>query len=262
VASINFVTAHDGFTLLDLVSYNEKHNEANGEDNNDGESHNRSWNSGVEGPTDDPEILALRSRQQRNFLATLMLSQGVPMISHGDELGRTQGGNNNGFCQDNEITWVDWSTVDSELMAFAHELAELRAAHPVFRRRRFFHGLPVRRRGSKGQPDIAWFTPDGHEMTEEDWDSGFGRSVAVYLNGQGITERDSRGERVVDDSFVLCFNAHDEAIDFTVPGDGYSASWQTVVDTDSALMPEGKPVEAGSIVTIAARSLIVLQSTD
>jgi glycogen operon protein len=262
VASINFVTAHDGFTLLDLVSYNEKHNEANGENNNDGESHNRSWNSGVEGPTRDPEILALRARQQRNFLATLMLSQGVPMISHGDELGRTQGGNNNGFCQDNEITWVDWSNVDTELMAFAQQLAQLRAAHPAFRRRRFFDGRPVRRRGSKGQPDIAWFTPDGDEMTEEDWGSGFGRSVAVYLNGQGITERDHRGERVVDDSFVLCFNAHDEPIDFTIPGDGYSSRWQVVVDTDRPTLPDVKPVEAGSIVALAARSLVVLQSAD
>jgi glycogen operon protein len=262
VASINFVTAHDGFTLLDLVSYNDKHNEANGEDNNDGESHNRSWNCGVEGPTDDPEVLTLRHRQQRNFLATLMLSQGVPMICHGDELGRTQGGNNNGFCQDNEITWVDWSSVDTELMAFAHEIARLRAAHPVFRRRRFFDGLPVRRRGTEGQPDIAWFTPDGDEMTDEDWGSGFGRSVSVYLNGQGIPDRSSRGERVVDDSFVLCFNAHDEAIEFTLPDSGYSGAWQIVVDTEHSVQPESKPIEAGGIVPVAARALVVLQSTD
>ena len=191
--AINFVTAHDGFTLRDLVSYNEKHNEANGEDNNDGESHNRSWNCGVEGPTDDPAILALRARQQRNFLATLLLSQGVPMICHGDELGRTQQGNNNGYCQDNELTWVDWANIDVDLLAFTRRLTELRRAHPIFRRRRFFDGRPVRRRGQDTLPDIAWFTPDGAEMTEEDWDSGFGRAIAVYLNGQGIAGTDGRG---------------------------------------------------------------------
>jgi glycogen operon protein len=191
-----------------------------------------------------------------------MLSQGVPMMCHGDELGRTQRGNNNGFCQDNEITWVDWSSVDTELMAFAHEIARLRAAHPVFRRRRFFDGLPVRRRGTEGQPDIAWFTPDGDEMTDEDWGSGFGRSVSVYLNGQGIPDRNSRGERVVDDSFVLCFNAHDEDIEFTLPDSGYSGAWQIVVDTQNSVLPESKPIEAGGIVPVAARALVVLQSTD
>ncbi len=262
VASINFVTAHDGFTLLDLVSYNEKHNEANGEDGNDGESHNRSWNCGVEGPTEDPAVLSLRSRQQRNFLATMLLSQGVPMICHGDELGRTQGGNNNGFCQDNEITWVDWSTIDTDLMSFTHEVAALRAAHPVFRRRRFFDGLPVRRKGSEGQPDINWFTPDGSEMSDEDWGSGFGRSVAVYLNGQGIPSLNSRGERVVDDSFVLCFNAHDEPIEFTLPGQEYSPAWKVVVDTDADVRPEPTSVKASGSVMVAARALLVLQSTD
>ena len=203
MASINFVTAHDGFTLRDLVSYNEKHNEANGEDNNDGESHNRSWNCGVEGPTDDPEVNALRARQQRNFLATTLLSQGVPMISHGDELGRTQNGNNNGYCQDNEITWIHWDKADTELLEFTRSVSALRAAHPVFRRRRFFNGMPVRRRGAVGLPDISWFRPDGSEMSDDDWGSGFGKSVAVYLNGLGIPDLDARGQRVTDDSFCL-----------------------------------------------------------
>src|SRR5271169_4842601 len=168
VASINFVTAHDGFTLRDLVSYNEKHNEANGEDNNDGESHNRSWNCGVEGPTDDPAINELRGRQERNLITTLLLSQGVPMICHGDELGRTQGGNNNGYCQDNTITWIDWADADAVLLGFTRAVSALRANHPVFRRRRFFSGKPVGRRGEAGLPDIAWFTPEGAEMTDED----------------------------------------------------------------------------------------------
>ncbi len=204
VASINFVVAHDGFTLRDLVSYNEKHNKANGEDNNDGESHNRSWNCGVEGPTDDPEINALRARQQRNFLTTLLLSQGVPMIAHGDELGRTQQGNNNVYCQDNELSWIDWENADSDLIEFTRTVSALRAAHPVFRRRRFFSGSPVRRRGGDRLPDIAWFAPDGSEMGDEDWDSGFAKSIAVYLNGQGIPDLDVRGQRVTDDSFMLC----------------------------------------------------------
>src|SRR5580698_1103998 len=231
VASINFVTAHDGFTLRDLVSYNEKHNDANGEDNNDGESNNQSWNCGVEGPTDDPEVNALRSNQQRNFLTTTLLSQGVPMISHGDELGRTQNGNNNGFCQDNEITWVHWDKADTELLEFTRSVSALRAAHPVFRRRRFFRRVPVRRRGAETQPDISWFRPDGSEMNDEDWDSGFGKSVAVYLNGLGIPDLDARGQRVTDDSFFLCFNAHHEPIEFTLPPQEFGQAWMPVVDS-------------------------------
>jgi isoamylase len=266
VASINFVTAHDGFTLRDLVSYNEKHNEANEEGNNDGESNNQSWNCGVEGPTDDPEVNALRARQQRNFLATTLLSQGVPMISHGDELGRTQNGNNNGFCQDNEITWVHWDKADTELMEFTRSVAALRAAHPVFRRRRFFNGLPVRRRGTEGQPDISWFRPDGSEMSDDDWGSGFGKSVAVYLNGQGIPELDARGQRVADDSFFLCFNAHHEPIEFTLPPSEFGRAWVPVVDTSvetvgSAANPEDRqPVPAGNAVQVAARATVVLQA--
>jgi isoamylase len=266
VASINFVTAHDGFTLRDLVSYNEKHNEANEEGNNDGESNNQSWNCGVEGSSDDPEINALRARQQRNFLATTLLSQGVPMISHGDELGRTQNGNNNGFCQDNEITWVHWDKADTELLEFARSVSALRAAHPVFRRRRFFTGLPVRRKGADGQLDISWFRPDGSEMTDDDWGSGFGKSVAVYLNGLGIPDLDSRGQRVTDDSFVLCFNAHHEPIEFTLPPKDFGRAWAPVVDTSAEIVgptanPEGQqPIPAGNNVQVAARAVVVLQA--
>ncbi len=263
VASINFVTAHDGFTLRDLVSYNEKHNENNLDDNNDGESHNRSWNCGVEGPTDDSKVLELRSQQQRNFIATMFISQGVPMICHGDELGRTQDGNNNGYCQDNEITWVDWAKVDVDLLAFTRQMATLRREHPVFRRRRFFDGRPVRRRGTTGLPDITWFTPDGAEMTEEDWGSGFGRSVAMFLNGQGIPDRDSRGQRVVDDSFYLAFSAHDAEIEFTLPPDEYGAAWEIVIDTLNGVdedMPD--VVAAGASVPIGPRAIVVLRRAD
>jgi isoamylase len=260
VASINFVIAHDGFTLRDLVSYNEKHNDANGEGNNDGESHNRSWNCGVEGPTDDPEILALRARQERNFLTTLLLSQGVPMICHGDELGRTQGGNNNGYCQDNEITWIDWNSVDTGLLEFTRDVSALRAAHPVFRRRRFFSGKPVGRgRGPAGAPDIAWFTPEGTEMTGEDWGSGFAKSVTVYLNGHGIPDLDTRGQPVIDDSFVLFFNAHYEPLEFTVPPAEFGPSWTVVLSTDG--VEKGTEVAAAGSVTVDARATVVLQAT-
>jgi isoamylase len=258
VASINFVTAHDGFTLRDLVSYNEKHNEGNLDDNNDGESHNRSWNCGVEGETDDPDVIELRAKQQRNFIATLFLSQGVPMLCHGDELGRTQRGNNNGYCQDNELTWIDWQHVESDLVAFTRRVSDLRRDHPVFRRRRFFDGRPTRR--GDQLPDISWFTPDGKEMTEEDWDAGFGRSIGVYLNGEGIPDRDARGQRVLDDSFMLCFSAHDEAIDFTVPNEDYGPAWEVVIDT-VAPDSDGKVIEAGGSVQVGPRAIVVLQRT-
>jgi glycogen operon protein len=255
-ASINFVTAHDGFTLHDLVSYNEKHNEANGDDNSDGESFNRSWNCGVEGETDDPNVLTLRARQQRNFITTLFLSQGVPMLLHGDELGRTQRGNNNVYCQDNELSWVSWDKVDEGLLAFTRRVSRLRHDHPIFRRRRFFDGRPVRR-GDR-MPDIAWFTPDGQEMTEDDWESGFGRSIAVYLNGDGIPDSDARGQRVTDDSFLLCFSAHDEAIDFTMPGADYCAAWKIVIDTmDDSVTDE--PVSPGQTIPVGPRAIVVLQ---
>jgi isoamylase len=263
VASINFVTAHDGFTLRDLVSYNDKHNEVNGEGNRDGESNNRSWNCGAEGPTEDPAVNALRARQQRNFLTTLLLSQGVPMISHGDELGRTQQGNNNVYCQDNELSWINWAQADTDLMKFTRAVSALRTAHPVFRRRRFFSGKPVGRRGAEGLPDITWFAPDGSEMTEEDWESRFAKSIAVYLNGHGIPDLDVRGQRVTDDSFVLCFNAHHESIEFTLPPTDFGAAWVPVIYTaDTATAQEAKPVTAGAKVAVDARSVMVLQASD
>ncbi|MGI5129444.1 glycogen debranching protein GlgX [Pseudonocardia sp. CA-107938] len=270
-ASINFVTAHDGFTLADLVSYNEKHNEANGEGGNDGESHNRSWNCGVEGPTDDEGVLALRARQQRNFIATTLLSQGVPMLLHGDELGRTQQGNNNVYCQDGPISWVDWSlaTKNAGLVGFTSGMVALRAAHPVFRRRRFFDGRPIARARGASLPDIAWFTPTGEEMAEPDWDSGFGKCVTVFLNGDGITEPDPRGEKVHDDSFLVAFNAHYEDIDVTLPA-GYGRTWAVVADTATGTVvtlsqtpgvTAAEPVThaGGATVAVTARSLLVLQ---
>ncbi|MGN8552732.1 UNVERIFIED_CONTAM: glycogen debranching protein GlgX [Microbacterium sp. SLM126] len=258
VASINFVTAHDGFTLRDLVSYNDKHNEANGEDNRDGADDNRSWNGGVEGPTDDPAILALRERQQRNFIATLMLSQGVPMLLHGDELGRTQGGNNNGYAQDNEITWIDWSAVDHPLLEFTAALARLRREHPTFRRRRFFDGRPVRREEGAPIPDIVWARPDGTQMQPEDWESGFGRAVGVFLNGDGIRERDRRGEPISDHHFIVLFNAGDDVVDFVIPEDEFSPQWDVVVDT-AGEHANTEPVEPGSKLAVAGRSMMVLR---
>jgi isoamylase len=260
VASINFVTAHDGFTLRDLVSYNEKHNEANLDDNNDGENHNRSWNCGVEGPTDDPDVLELRARQQRNFVATLFLSQGVPMLCHGDEMGRTQRGNNNGYCQDNELTWVNWADVDTDLLAFTQHVAALRSEHPIFRRRRFFDGRPVRRRGLDTLPDIQWFTPDGTEMTEEDWGGRFGRAISVYLNGQGIPDTDLRGQRVVDDSFMLCFSGHTEPIEFHLPTVEYAPAWQVMVDTMVGVPKKPRVVKAEAVIAVGPRALVVLQA--
>ncbi|MFE3292400.1 glycogen debranching protein GlgX [Rhodococcus sp. NPDC059234] len=257
-ASINFVTAHDGFTLTDLVSYNEKHNQANGEDNKDGESHNRSWNCGVEGPTDDPAVLELRARQRRNILGTLMLSQGTPMLAHGDEIGRTQLGNNNVYCQDSTLSWMDWSLAESnaDLLEFARRAIALRTAHPVFRRRRFFEGRPTR--SGQQARDIAWLTPSGVEMTPEDWGSGFGKSLAAFLNGDAIAEPNGRGERVVDDSFLLCFNAHDEALEFTVPGDD-DAHWVTVLDTATPTGQSDEVVGSGASVKVEARALTVLR---
>ena len=261
-ASINFVIAHDGFTLNDLVSYNEKHNEANGENNNDGESHNRSWNCGVEGPTDDPEILGLRGRQIRNIMATLLLSQGTPMIAHGDELGRTQQGNNNVYCQDSELAWMDWSLAETnaDLIEFTRNAIALRNDHPVFRRRRFFEGRPIRT-GEQAR-DIAWLTPAGEEMTPEDWDSGFGKSLTVFLNGDGIPEPNQRGERVVDDSFLLCFNAHHETIEFLTPDGEYANEWTVALDTAVPTGASENVIEAGTPVKVAARSLLVLRKTD
>ena len=260
-ASINFVTAHDGFTLADLVSYNDKHNDANGEDNRDGESHNRSWNCGVEGPTDDPEVLTLRARQQRNILATLVLSQGTPMLAHGDEMGRSQRGNNNVYCQDNELSWMDWSLAEAnaDLVAFTRNVIALRTEHPVFRRRRFFEGRPIRS-GDQSR-DIAWLTPSGEEMTPEHWDSGFGKSLAVFLNGEGIPEPDQRGQRVVDTSFLLCFNAHHEPIEFVTPDGAHADEWSVAIDTDVADGVREFSVTAGKPILVEARSMVVLRRT-
>ncbi|MFF0817084.1 glycogen debranching protein GlgX [Rhodococcus sp. NPDC003318] len=259
-ASINFVIAHDGFTLTDLVSYNEKHNLANGEDNRDGESHNRSWNCGVEGPTDDPEILDLRARQRRNILATLFLSQGTPMLAHGDEIGRTQLGNNNVYCQDSPLAWMDWTLVETnaDLLEFTRRAIALRTAHPVFRRRRFFEGRPVQEDGHTTR-DIVWLTPTGVEMTEEDWGSGFGKSLAAYLNGDAIAEPNRRGEPVTDDSFLLCFNAHDEDLEFTVPDDGTGWQWEVVLDTAVPTGHSDATAHGGATVKAPARSLTVLR---
>ncbi|MEU1970636.1 glycogen debranching protein GlgX [Microbacterium sp. NPDC019599] len=258
VASVNFVTAHDGFTMRDLVSYNEKHNDANGEDNKDGESHNRSWNCGVEGPTDDKKVLTLRARQQRNFIATLMLSQGVPMLLHGDELGRTQNGNNNGYAQDSELTWVDWESADLPLIEFTAALAKLRREHPTFRRQRFFNGRPVRREEGAPVPDIAWARPDGSQMQPEDWDSGFGRAITVFLNGDGIRERDRRGQPIDDLHFVILFNAGDEPIDMFIPDVEFSPSWDLMVDT-AGKQAGGDPIKPGSTVMVEAKALVVLR---
>ncbi|MFC4051919.1 glycogen debranching protein GlgX [Actinomadura syzygii] len=254
-ASINFVTCHDGFTLADLVSYDHKHNDANGEDNRDGTDDNRSWNCGVEGPTRDPDVLDLRARQRRNFLATLFLSQGVPMLSHGDELGRTQRGNNNAYCQDNEIAWVHWD--DSDDVEFVRSLSRLRRDHPVFRRRRFFTGT-----GTGAAADIAWLTPAGEAMTDEDWNVGFAKSLGVFLNGDAITEPDPRGRRVRDDSFLLLVNAGADPVEYTLPGGEYGERWEFALDTAEPGTTGDRPrVKARDVVAVAGRSLAVLRRT-
>ncbi|GAA3428590.1 glycogen debranching protein GlgX [Streptosporangium sandarakinum] len=257
-ASINFVTCHDGFTLQDLVSYNGKHNEANGEHNRDGTDDNRSWNCGAEGPA-SLDVESLREQQKRNFLTTLFLSQGVPMISHGDELGRTQRGNNNVYCQDNELSWVDWSDVRENwlLLEFTQKLARLRAGHPVFRRRRFFYGRPVRGSGDS-LSDIEWFTPLGEKMTDADWNVGYARSLAVFLNGDAITEPDRRGRRTRDDSFLLLFNAHHDVIEFTIPKD-YGEMWMTEIDTAMPITVDTRICRAGEEVPVTGRSVRVLR---
>ena len=259
-ASINFVTAHDGFTMHDLVSYNDKHNDDNGEGGNDGESHNSSWNCGVEGDTDDLEVIALREQQKRNFLTTLFLSQGVPMLLHGDELGRTQGGNNNVYAQDSKIAWVDWTRAKEfeVLVEFVATLSKLRREHPVFRRRRHFRGRPVR--GSAVE-DIGWYTPAGEEMSDDDWESGFAKSVTVFLNGEGIREPDERGERVTDDSFYLIFNGHHETIAFMLPDLGAGERWEVAVDTAAPMLGEAedRTHKTGEAIDVEARSVLVLR---
>jgi isoamylase len=229
-ASVNFITAHDGFTMHDLVSYNDKHNEANGEENRDGSTNNISWNHGAEGPTDDPAVNRLREQQKRNLFASLLLSQGVPMILAGDEVGRTQQGNNNAYCQDNDINWVDWYWDDPRwrLLNFVKRMVRLRKEHPIFRRRDFFHGVAV---GDQGRKDVAWLKPDGHEMTPEEWEREFARALGMWLYGEALPETDERGRPLQDSSFLVLFNAHDEAIDFQLPGLEEGASWRTEIDT-------------------------------
>ena len=257
-ASINFVTAHDGFTLLDLVSYDEKHNEANLEGGQDGEAHNRSWNHGVEGPTDDPEIVELRARQPRNMMATMMLSQGVPMVVGGDELGHTQHGNNNVYCQDNELSWYAWGdAVDEDFLAWCQRVIAFRLDHPVFRRRQWFRGRLIR-----GIDDLAWLRPDGEEMTDDDWSTGYARAVGVFINGQTIPTTDHYGQRIVDDTFLLLFNAGHESLEWTIPGPQWSRRW--TVDLDSADPRRGLRrivnAKAGDTIHVEGRSLIVLRS--
>ena len=254
-ASINFVTAHDGFTLADLVSYDHKHNEANAEDNRDGESHNRSWNSGHEGPTDDPAIGRVRRTRRRSMFATLMLSQGVPMVSGGDEIGRTQGGNNNGYAQDNEVCWYDWDNVDHEFLDFARRVTSLRAAHPIFRRRRWFEGRPIH---GADVHDIGWYAPDGSEMSDDDWAVGYASSLAVFLNGEAITSPGPRGERIVDDSFLVLFNAYGESMTFVIP-DGLGGSrWELELDT-AGDPPRGTAVSSSDTWQVAAWATVVLR---
>ncbi|WP_328320470.1 glycogen debranching protein GlgX [Streptomyces sp. NBC_00388] len=280
LASINFTTCHDGFTLHDLVAYNDKHNEANGENNQDGESHNRSWNCGAEGESDDPGVLELRDRQMRNFMATLLLSQGVPMLSHGDEFGRTQHGNNNAYCQDSKLAWVHWPGQEaagaeqeedtgrdgparggsSTLLTFTRAMVALRREHPVFRRRRFFHGRPVE--GTHDDlSDIAWFTPEGEEMVQRDWQAAHAKALSVFLNGNAISEPGTRGERITDDSFLLMFNASAEEIEFLVPV-SHGRQWEVVVDTaheDGVPPGRGPKVDAGDRLALIGRSLTVLK---
>jgi isoamylase len=258
-ASINFICAHDGFSLHDLVSYNDKHNEANGENNQDGEDHNRSWNCGVEGDTDDPEINNLRSLQKRNLMATLLLSQGVPMIVAGDELGRTQKGNNNAYCQDNEISWIDWANADEDLLAFTQYVIQLKKAHPSFCRRRWFQGQPIK---GTDVHDIEWFLPEGGVMEEHNWTEDFAKSLGVFLNGMGLHSVGLKGEKVIDDSFYVIFNAHHDQLEYVLPGTQYAAQWEKVLDTAYSMPPSGEVYEASASVVVSGRSMVLLRSSN
>jgi isoamylase len=261
VASINFVTCHDGFTLTDLVSYDHKHNDANGENGADGSDDNRSWNCGAEGPTEDGAVLDLRARQRRNFLATLFCSQGVPMLLAGDEMARTQDGNNNAYCQDNEVSWVDWDLAGSQatLLEFARGLAALRREHPVFRRRRYFLGRPV----GGGLADIAWLTPSGREMTDRDWNTSYARAMMVFLNGDAITEPGPRGELVRDDSFLILLSAYHEPLTFTLPGPRFGRCWAVAVNTAAGRCGEDGETQhqAGAQILLPGHSMMALRRT-
>jgi glycogen operon protein len=258
-ASINFITAHDGFTLRDLVSYNEKHNEANGEDNRDGNNNNLSWNHGVEGPTNDPDIVALREQQKRNMLATLLLSQGVPMILAGDGVGRTQQGNNNTYCQDNELNWLDWYWDDNRwrLLNFVKRMIQLRRAHPIFRRRNFFMGMSV---GEKDEhKDVVWLKPDGHEMTHEEWQKDFARCLGMWLNGDQLPETDERGHPLRDASFLVLFNAHHDVIEFQLPDLG-TGRWHAEIDTSYLTgIPGPDHVVGRGPYSLQGRSIVLLR---
>jgi len=257
-ASINFLTAHDGFTLTDLVSYNDRHNENNGEENRDGESNNRSWNCGVEGPAgDNREVSVLRARQKRNFLATLFLSLGVPMLLAGDEFGRTQSGNNNAYCQDNEISWLDWGNIDLKQLEFTKEIIQFRKEHPVFCRRKWFQGKSIR---GGDVNDLAWFRPDGEQMSDEDWGAGFAKSLGVFLNGDEIPSVDAAGRRVLDQSFYLIFNAHWEPVEFVLPPEVWGQSWTRVLDTRNGDAPaeDNWQRAAGTRIKVDSRSLVVM----
>ncbi|MDP2170137.1 MAG: glycogen debranching protein GlgX, partial [Rhodocyclaceae bacterium] len=264
-ASINYITAHDGFTLHDLVSYDHKHNQANGEDNRDGSDRNLSWNCGVEGATDNPEINVLRARQKRNLLATLLLSQGVPMLLAGDEMGRTQQGNNNAYCQDNAVSWVDWSLrdADHELLEFVARLIHLRRTHPVFHRRNFFQGQPIRGDDGRSIKDIHWIKPDGSEMSDHEWMHDFARSLGVYLSGELLGEVDYRGRAVHDDNFILLFNAHHERIDFRLPILNESCVWQSLLDTHyhAGLRVDGN-FPGGDTYPLEGRTLALMRQQD
>jgi glycogen operon protein len=258
-ASINFVTAHDGFTLRDLVSYDHKHNEANQEDNRDGTDDNRSWNSGAEGETGDPAVNALRERRHRGLLATLLLSLGTPMLLGGDEIARTQGGNNNAWCQDNEVSWYDWGRAEGhgELLAFTRRLIALRREHPVFRRSAFLVG---QEQEGSGLPDVWWFRPDGRRMTQRDWQFQDAHTLGVFLNGEEIPERTERGEPVEDDSFLLLFNAHHEDVTFTLPARRFGSVWTHELCTERPeLEPGSHDLAARSELRVASRSLQVLR---
>jgi isoamylase len=256
IASINFITAHDGFTLNDLVSYNEKHNEANQEDNNDGDSHNRSWNCGEEGPTENQEVNALRLKQKKNFLSTLFLSQGVPMLVAGDEFGRTQQGNNNAYCQDNEISWLNWDKVDKDLLEFSQKVINLRHQHPVFRRQNWLSGKPIK---GVGIEDVVWFLPEGDQMSEENFTCDYAKSLALYLNGRGIRYAGETGAQVIDDDFYLVFNAHHEALEYKLPSEEYGKKWIKVLDSD-AENDEEEQFEASQMVNVAARSVVLFRN--
>jgi glycogen operon protein len=257
-ASINFVTAHDGFTLQDLVSYNEKHNDANGENNQDGNNNNLSWNCGVEGPTDDPNVLALRAKQKRNLLATLLLSQGVPMLYQGDDIGHTQLGNNNAYCQDSSISWVNWDLQpqDRDLLAFVQRLINLRKRHPIFRRRHFFQGRPIKGANIK---DVLWLNPAGHEMSEDEWRDSSVRCLGMFLSGQGLDETDERGRRLSDENFLVLLNAHHEDVEFVLPAYRPGARWTAWMDTsrEGGLRP-ADTYDSGASYPLQARSMVVL----